>query len=366
MVKFCIESIFQSLPTAVIDYIKSLIFWTGIDVSVPLLIIDKIWNISRHEANKIIDILWAYGLIQIADRILSPDNKVQQFVSVHMVISQYVIENVTAHEFKKLTPYGKNTDSIIDEQHKLYDNVFESKDLLKLLPSDYLRYMFNKMIYEVFPFYIVTICNLAISDPLQVKFILQTLQDTLTNPQNFAQTVNPVCTDISRLINDCTSALRNAPKTCRSLNQTVQRYLMEGDYHNLVETIKQYLYRNPICLIAKHSLGILPKLIPTCDNLLQYYVRITCKKLQLLTPEYHKITLLHLPLICLLIKQLEMINNSLQIGSPDIEFTYHYCKYLVCKERKFIWDSMITKLQNVSPAHVQMMKKQINNVQLFT
>jgi len=80
VVKFCIESTFQALPKTVIDYIKSLIFWTGIGISLPLLILEKIWKTSKHETYKIIDTLCAYGLIQITDCVLPPNNQVRTAV----------------------------------------------------------------------------------------------------------------------------------------------------------------------------------------------------------------------------------------------------------------------------------------------
>ena len=69
---------------------------------------------------------------------------------------------------------------------------------------------------------------------------------------------------------------------------------MRGDYNNVVEAIKNYIERNPICLIAKKSLSVLLKLIPNCDSCAQHCIKTSCEELQLLLPEYHKITVQHL------------------------------------------------------------------------
>jgi len=220
---------------------------------------------------------------------LPPNNQVKQFISVHVVISQYVIENITPHEF---IASFKNINSIMRELQKLYDNVFAIEN--EHSAPDYLKYRFNKIIFDMFPLHMKTICFCAILQPLQVQHLLQTLQDILLNQQNVTKFLNPVCIDIDRLIIDCISALRNAPKACRSLNQSVQRYLMRGDYNNIVKAIKNHIDRNPICLIAKKSLSVLLKLIPNCDSCAQHCIKTSCEELQLLLPEYHKITVQHL------------------------------------------------------------------------
>ena len=177
-VKACIEMTLELLTKSLSNKIKSLILFTGIGTSLQTELLDGLWSISKQAAEDTVDVLWAYGLVQLTDiTIIFPYNIKQHCVEVHAVISQYIIESMDSVDACNLSPMGKkSTSQIFKALGDLFLKTYKLHDPSTLTPVDYLKYVLSVIEGFKIPFtfkiinmrycmhlflslYILTICN---------------------------------------------------------------------------------------------------------------------------------------------------------------------------------------------------------------
>ena len=325
-VKTCIEVTLALLTKSLSDKMKSLIILTGIGSSLQTAVLHNLWNTAEHEARNIIDVLWAYGIVQFTEIITPPHNNSQNFVEVHAVISQYIIECMDSNEVLALSPFDKMSTGM-SVGKRLIKQFYESygiHDTSSLCASDYVKYKLSEIENLKLPFIIKQIKVMMINDPHNIIVTLQKIQHALITSLNIVIFFPALNDDIKSLIDSCHKILKDAHRLSRTLNQTVQRCLTQRNYHNLIQTIESYNSEYPIGMVAQQAVTMVNKIIPYCDGELLKCIIEGCKWLQTMTLGYNNITLLILPIIKLYTKELQQIYTSLQTGSPDIEAIHDY------------------------------------------
>ena len=357
-VKAFIEITLELLTKPLSDKIKTLILYNGIGTSLQIAVLNNLWNISKQEAEDIVDVLWAYGLVQFTDITISPNNIKQHCVEVHAVISQYIIECMNSNETFTLSPFGiggLNTAQSVNEGLTLtFQQSYGVHDPSSLTAMDYLKYKLSQIENVVLPFYLKTINMYTVTDPHRVILILQDIKDSLMTSPYTINLLSLLGEDINSLITNCKGTLKDVHKLCRKLNQSVQRNLYENNYDKLIQTVEEFIKNYPLCDVRQKAVTMVKKIIPYCDGKLLHCMMMRCEHLQMMTPDYHDITTLLLPCIKLYIKLHKQITSSLLNGSPDIELTYHYIvsgKYN--EELELVSTNWLIKLQEVAPNYVQ-------------
>ena len=357
-VKACIEITLESLTKSTTNKLKTIILWTGIGTSLQTVLLNNLWNISKQEAEDTVDVLWAYGLVQFTDIIISPNNIKQHCVEVHAVISQYIIECMNSNEIVTLSPFsssGLNTVQSISEGLALtFQQSYGVHDLSSLTAMDYLKYKLSQIENVELLYCLKTINMNTVTDPHYVILVLQEIKDVLMTSPYTINLLSLLGEDINSLITKCKETLKDAHKLCRKLNQSVQRNLYENNYDKLIQTVEEFIKNYPLGDIGHKAVTMVKKIIPYCDGELLHYVMRKYGYFQMMTPDYHDITTLLLPTIKLNIKLHKQITSSLLNGLPDIELTYHYImsgKYN--EEQELVWTHHLIKLQEVVPNYVQ-------------
>ena len=356
-VKACIEITLELLAKSLSDKIKLLVLYNGIGTSLQIAVLNNLWNISKQEAEETVDALWAYGLVQFTDITISPNNITQHCVEVHAVISQYIIECMDSNEMLTLLPDGKlNTwaSSIIDGLSSAFQQSYGVHDLSSLTVVDYLKYKLNDIEYNIFPRNLKTINMYTVTEPHFVILILQLIKDILMKLPCTTNLLSVFVEEIDTLENISKGMLKDVHKLCRILNQRVQRNLGEKNYDKLIQTVEEFIKNYPLCSVAQKATTMIKKIAPYFDGKILHIMIMKCEHLQMMTFDYHKITILTLPYIKLFVKQHKQITSSLLSGSPDIELTYHY--YMSGKndeEIELVKTIMLIKLQEVAPSFVK-------------
>ena len=141
-VNACIEMTLELLTKSLSDKIKTLILWAGIGTSLQTAVLNNLWNISKQEAQDSVDTLWAYGLVQFTDIIISPKNIKQHCVEVHAIISQCIIECIDSEEVATLSPFvALSTASMVRNGLVLaFQQSHGVHDQSSLTPINYLKY----------------------------------------------------------------------------------------------------------------------------------------------------------------------------------------------------------------------------------
>ena len=345
-VKSCIDVTLELLSKDLSDKMKSLIIWTGIGTSMQIEILHVLWNNNDVEARDCANELWAYGLVQFSS-IRVPPHKEQHFVEVHAVISQYLNETLESSDIYRNSPLnvfgvGESiTQGLTTELLKSYGLASSSSSA-----AEYLKNKKSDLENLLIPFYIKWINMWTMLDPHLTILILQHLQSDLTNLQVFLPSVNK---QIDTLTQNCRQVLRDVYRISRSLNQNVQRFLTERNYGALLQTIESFVREYPNGLITLQAVAMVKQeVIPFCTGgqimqLIEY--------LQMLTPDYHYMTLMMLPLAKIYIKQLDEINHSLQQG--DLETTYQYFRNWRFEDEWDVENDYLLKLLEVAPGWVE-------------
>ena len=162
--------------------------------------------------------------------------------------------------------------------------------------------------------------------------------------------------EINSLILDSKAVLKDAHKLCKKLNQSVQRYLYEKKYDNIIQTVEEFIKSYSLCNVAQKAVTMVKKIIlyrnlgeVNHSEILRFF-KERCEHLEIMTFNYHDITAYVLPVIKLYIKVHKQISSSLLNGSPDIELTFNYIMFGKFKEdRELVQTDYIMKLKEVAP-----------------
>jgi len=360
-VKACIEVTLELLSKSSSDKIKTLILWTGIGASLQTSVLHHLWNITKHEARDTVDTLWGYGLVQFTNVTIPLHSNIQACVEIHAVISQFIIESMNSDEVITLSPYYGEVDTCQSVGAGLIQQFqrqcgYEIHDMASIPAIDYLKYKANEIENLLLPFYLKKINMLTTFDPHRIKILLKLLQTVLTDllsitiplpSLNFSQQTDS-------LMKNCDKILKDTHKLARTLNQKVQKCLVQKDYLGLIRAVEMYMSEYPISAVAQKAVTIVKNIISYLNDeeILAVITKI-CEELHTMTIDYHHSTLLTLPHIKLHIKQLQEINTSLLAGLPAIEATYHnFTSNKYEEEFELINTSQLIKVQEVAPNHL--------------
>ena len=351
-VRACIEMTLELLTKSLSDKMKLLILWNGIGTSLQIAVLNVLWNISKQEAEETVDTLWAYGLVQFTDITISPNNITQHCVEVHAVISQYIIECIDSNEVFALAPCYNTASLVGVELNVTFQQSYGVDDPSSLTAIDYLKYRLSEIENKVLPVFFKIINMNIVIDPHSVIIFLQEIKDNLMESPYTMNLLSLFDEDIDLLTNDCKQILKDAYKLSR-LNQRLQRNVFEQNYDELIQIVEEFIKNYPLCSVAQKAVTMVKKILSYCDGELLDYVTLDCEKLQMMTYNYHYITIFILPHIKLHIKVHKRITDALLNGSPDIEQTYHYFmsdKYY--EDFQLIQTNHLIKKQEIAPNFV--------------
>ena len=355
-VKACIEMTLELLTKSLSNKIKTLILWTGIGTSLQTALLNNLWNVSKQEALNSVDDLWAYGLVQFTDIIISPKNIKQHCVEVHAIISQYITECIDSKELLAHSQSGTlhTVDSVMKGLMSTFQQSYGVNDPSSLTAVDFLKYKLSEIENVTLPYNLKSINMFTANDPHCVLFLLQRIKEVITSSPYTMNLLSSLVDQINSLQGECKQIMKNVNKLCRKLNQSVQRNLCEQKYDELIQTVEEFIKHYPLCILAQKIVTMVKRIVPYCDGELLHFITMNCEQLQIKTPDYHSFTTVLLPTVKLCIKQHDKITTSLQNGSPDIELTYHYFwsgKYN--EEVELVGDNYFIKLLEVAPNLVQ-------------
>ena len=354
-VKACIEMTLELLTKSLSDKIKTLILWTGIGTSLQTAVLSNLWNVSKQEAEDSVDLLWAYGLFQCTDIIISPKNIKQHCVEVHAIISQYIIECIDSEELSALSPYGTlhTANSVKDGLILTFRQSYGVHDPSLLTAVDLLKYRLGEIENIWLPFYLKSINMLTVVDPHSAILLLQKIKKAIMSSPYTMNLLSLIGDQINSLQGEYQQMLKNVNKLCRKLNQSVERNICEQKYDKLIQAVEEFIKNYPFYILAQKAATMVKRIIPYCDGELLHFLTTRCEQFRIKTSDYHRITTLTLPSIKLYIKQHNKITSSLHNGSRDIELTYHYFmsdKFI--EEAELIMNNYLIKLQEVAPNFV--------------
>ena len=353
-VEACIEMTLELLPRSLSDKIKIFILYNGIGVSLQTAVLHYLWNISKQEAEDVVDTLWAYGLAHVIDNATSHDFNSKHCLEIHAVISQYIIECWDYDDTKSYnSAFRNNWDTANKGLSLMFEESYGVHDLSSLNAKEFLKYTLSRLETIELPECIRNINKRTIVDPHGMALLLKGMQVVLKNSP-FTVNLMGICfEELNSLIAECKKASTSTHMLCRKLNQSIQRILFERNYDELIPAIQKFMRIYPLFNIAQKAITIAKKIIPYCEGKLLDVIIKTSEQLHLITPDYHITHTLVIPMGKIHIEFLKQITSALMNGSPDIDLTYNYFasdKYL--EVINLVRVNRLIKLQEVAPNFV--------------
>ena len=220
----------------------------------------------------------------------------------------------------------------------------------------YLEYRLSEIESVKSPYHLKAIRMFTATDPHIIILSLQDIKYALSASPYTITLLSSIDEKINKINTNCEETLKDTRKLCRKLNQSVLRNLYEKKYDKLIETVKVFIRNYPVCNIAQKAVAMIKMILPYCDGKLLNYLMMRCERLQMLTFDYHSITILSLPSINLLCKQHNQVTSSLLNRSPDIYYYIMSGKY--DEEEELVRNNYLIKLQEVAPNPVHELASQ--------
>ena len=352
-VKICIEVTLASLTKASLDKIKTMILFSGI-IAVPRNVLNNLWNISKQEAQDTVNKLWASGVVKFIDIKIPIANIKQEYVEVHPIISQYVIENMDSNDFENLSPfYSKHLNartqmSVYRELFADFDQVYGITDLLELSSLDMLKYQMSMIDHIYLPSCLEAINMYIVSDPHCITNLLRMMQHKIITPPystKFDKEINLLLAEYEKMLN-------SAYNLCRKINQNVERYLNNKDYGKIIPYIKKFIEEYHLCNVTLDAINMVNKIISCCDDELKKPVMMIKENLYLFARDYHEVTTRTLPRCELFISVRKRCHDSLttRVGCGETAGYFLFGKFY--EDCNFIENDRLIKLQEVAPHFV--------------
>ena len=252
-----------------------------------------------------------------------------------------------------VTGKSNTAESVLEGLKLTFQQSYGLHDPSSLTVLDYLKYKLSEIDNHLLPIHLKSINRHTVTDPHLVTHRLQCIKHVLMSSLYTMNLLSLLDEEVNSLIGHCKEIVKDAHKLCRKLNQRIQRNLFEQNYDKIIHIVEEYIKNYPLCSIAQNAVTMVKKIIPYCDGELLHYMMERCESLQMMTCDYHVITILLLPLIIFHIKVHKQITGALLKGSPDTELTYHYHmsgKY--DEEYELLKTNSLIRLQEVAPNYV--------------
>ena len=352
--KICIEMTLKLLSEEDIRRFKSLILFTGIGGLFPKLALHSLWNISKDETEKITDTLCTHGLLSHKCIVLPAyckNNRYQDCVVTHTVISKYIVDSVMTDEVADLSPHIQLDHPILNELKCLFKICYGADDISLLTPKDYLTYTQHLIEHVMIPYYLKMITMHALHDPHLMLIMLQKLQTIINSSGNENQILIQFSEKIVKLNSECNKILRNSHNSNRLLNKEIEQQFMDKQYEAITQTLEEYYKVANIGFVASRCIELVKEILPHAKSQLKEDFESLNRMLLMKTPAYHSVRMEKLPLIKKYISLHKEISTTLEVRTDEIWklYTSLASKHTFEKELETIIENYRSKLKIIAP-----------------
>lgn len=354
-VSLCVNNTLKLLDQEISDKLKTLILWNGIGTSLQTAVLQYLWATTEHEARDTANLLWSYGLIKFSDIILPPINQKQRCVEVHAVISQQIIETIHSSEVAMLSPIIQfGTGEVVDKEignllfksYKEDSNDSPQKNFIKYTRCYTENCTLQSLIKQI---------NLhTVTDPHLAILTFDELAAGLLQSQAISVFFPTINEQICLLVCKCHTILKSAHEMSWKLNHRIQQCIVEENFSALIDIIESHSIEYPVGILSTEGVTLVKSCISYCEEELIDYIEHELELLQRLTTEYQWLSLIALPHIKVIVKELKDLDSALKVGSPKIEYIQSYYNSGNHHEQvQTIISNYRIKLQEVAPKTVK-------------
>ena len=311
----CIEVSIGLLDESDKSKFLSFILYTGIGGSLPSSAVRCLWDVSDEAARSTISLLEHYGLLHTESFKQIPPYfaAAYKFLTVHSVISEYIMSTIQSETVAQLSPFiFLHTEQLASIMTELFfqQSCFSDDNV------GFLTYNKQKLEHVIFPHYMKGINMHVLHDPHLALLMLHSIQSCLSDQKYFHLLVT-FNAEIVTLTVECQNALLKGRDLSRRANAHFQSCFRQMSFDSLKPIVEEYLESQFIVSTITRCVKLLQAISTICCGDLKVKASTKCKELQLLTKEYHVLSLEKLPIFELYISLYKQITVALDHRNSD-------------------------------------------------
>lgn len=336
-VKACVDLSLEMIGDSLTEKLMMYVLFTGVGCSLPTTVVHLLWQISKPDAEEVIQSLLSCGLIQLRTAITKETS-----VVVHAVVAQYLLDSINSTKILQLGTYqGPNVVSI--------DAAIDGSSGITLPPEDLecVKVILDIIDYGELPCRLRKLSCVAVQSPTSLTSIIQEFEKQSLSLPEYEEVKNKFQNTLNALVDECSEILAINVQSAVSLNTDVYKFIQASSHDSLVKSVELLSRTNLIGEVASKFINILTGIMCTGDDDLYDKGQKAFEQIQAFQPECD-VSIVEFAQIKLVVELRKRITGALTSG-VDAQVT---------EASQYVRSGALTeKLKKVKEAHQSKLKE---------
>ena len=331
-VKACIDLSLEMIGDSLTEKLILYVLFTGIGYSLSTDVVHLLWQVSKSDAEEAVQSLIQCGLIHLKTSYNKETN-----IMVHAVISQYILDNMSATTLIQLGAYKGSNGILIDAAIDGSSGI-----MLPSEDSEYLKVILSVVDNGELPYRLRRLSSVAVQSPTSLTSIIQEFDKQCLSLPEYEEIKTKYENMIVALVDECSEVSAITVQSAISLNTDLYKVLQASSHDSLIKSVEHLCRTNLIGEVASKFVKLLPAIMAEGDDELFDKMQSTFERIQTFEPECNENIVIEFAQIKVVIEFRRRITGALTSGS-DVQIT-EACQYV--KSR-----ALAEKLKKVIETH---------------
>ena len=314
--KACVDLSLEMIGDTLTEKLIMYVLFTGVGCSLSTSVVHLLWQISKSDAEKVIQSLISCGLVH-----LNTSCSKETSVVVHSVIARHILDGINAARILQLGAYkGPNVMSVEAAVNGSSGIALPHEDL------ECLKVILDIIDYGELPCRLCKLSSVAVQSPISLGSIIQEFDKQSLSLPKYEEFKNTFQNTLNALVDECSELSAITLQSAVSLNTDVYKLIQANSHDSLVKSIEFLCRTNLIGEVASKFINVLTKIMPTADEDLSSTVEKTFLQIQTFEPECNGRIVVEFAQIKLVIELHKRITRALTSG-VDAQVT-EACQYV--------------------------------------
>ena len=300
-VKACVDLSLEMIGDGLTEKLIMYVLFTGIGYSLSTDVVHWLWQVSKSDAEEVVQSLLSCGLIH-----LNTSYTKETSIVVHAVIAQYLLDNISATKLVQLGTYkGPNIISIDAAIDGSAGITLPSEDL------EYLKVILSIVDNAELPCRLRKLSSVAVQSPRSLTSIIQEFDKQCLSSPEHEEIKTKFQNTIVALVDECSEISAITVQSAISLNTDVYKVLQTGGHDSLIKSIELLCRTNLIGEVASKFVRVLNDIMTVDDDELFDKMQSTFEQIQIFEPECNNNIVIEFAQIKLVIELRKRITGAL-------------------------------------------------------
>lgn len=303
-VKACVDLSLEMIGDGLTEKLIIYVLFTGIGCSLSTDVIHWLWQVTKSDAEEVVQSLLSCGLIH-----LKTSYTKETSIVVHTVIAQYLLDNINATKLVQLGMYkGPNIVSINAAVDGSSGITLPSED------SEYLKFILSIVDSGELPCRLCKLSSVAVQSPRSLTSIIQEFDEQCLSLPEYEEIKTKFQNTIVALVDECSEISAITVQSAISLNTDLYKVLQAGGHDSLIKSIELLCRTNLIGEVALKFIGILNDIMTAGDDELFDKMHSTFGRIRTFEPECNDNIVVEFAQIKLVIELRKRVTIALTSG----------------------------------------------------